>query len=65
MNFNALMKECTKPHALSHSVSGAGIALLVLYFVPALLSYLLVLGIVLLVGGIAWDFMGNPAKKSA
>ncbi|MBI4097421.1 MAG: hypothetical protein HY426_00090 [Candidatus Levybacteria bacterium] len=59
------MKECTKPHALAHSVSGAGIALLVLYFVPALAVYTLILGIVLLVGGIAWDFMSNPAKKSA
>ena len=65
MNFNALMKECTKPHALAHSVSGAGVALLVLYFVPALASYALILGVVLVVGGIAWDFMSNPAKKSA
>lgn len=60
------MKECTKPHALAHSVSGAGVALLVLYFVPALAAYTLVLGVVLLVGGIVWDFMSNPAaKKSA
>ncbi|MEK9208080.1 MAG: hypothetical protein AAB922_06340 [Patescibacteria group bacterium] len=65
MNFNALMKECTKPHALAHSVSGAGVALLVLYFVPVLASYALILGLVLVVGGIAWDFMSNPAKKSA
>mgnify|MGYP001608903476 FL=1 len=65
MNFNALMKEFTKPHALAHSVSGAGVALLVLYFVPALASYALILGLVLVVGGIAWDFMSNPAKKSA
>jgi len=57
------VKECTRPHVLAHSVSGAGIALLVLYFVPALLSYLLVLGVVLLVGAIVWDFMSNPAKK--
>ncbi len=65
MNFNALMKECTRPHALAHSVGGAGIALLVLYFVPALTSYMLVLGLVLLVGGVVWDFVSNPAKKSA
>lgn len=58
-----LLKECTKPHALAHSVSGAGIGLLVLYFVPSLVSYLLVLGLVLLVGGVVWDFMSNPAKK--
>ena len=65
MNLNAMMKECTKPHALSHSVSGAGIALLVLYFVPALANYALILGVVLVVGGMAWDMMSNPAKKSA
>lgn len=60
-----MIKECTKPHALSHTLEGAGIALLVLYFVPALFAYLLVLGLVLLIGGIAWDMMSNPAKKSA
>ncbi|MBI2621482.1 MAG: hypothetical protein HYW63_02430 [Candidatus Levybacteria bacterium] len=63
MNVNAMMKECTKPHNLAHLASGGGIALLVLYFVPALVSYLLVLGLVLLVGGFAWDFMVNPAAK--
>jgi len=57
-----MMKECMKPHALAHMVSGAGLALLVLYFVPALLTYLLVGGLVLLVGGVAWDFMSNPGK---
>lgn len=60
---NAMMKECTKPHSLAHSVSGAGVALLVLYFVPSLLSYLLVLGLVLLVGGVVWDYMSNPGVK--
>lgn len=60
---NAMVKECMKPHALNHMVSGAGIALLVLYFVPSLLSYLLVLGVVLLVVAFAWEFMTNPARK--
>ncbi len=59
-----MMKECSKPHALAHSVSGAGFALLVLNFVPALANNALILGVVLVVGGIAWDFMSNPAKKS-
>lgn len=27
MSFNAMFKECTRQHALAHSVSGAGIAL--------------------------------------
>ena len=65
MNMNAMMKECAKPHALAHSVSGAGIGLVVLALVPALASYALILGVILVVGGIAWDFMSNPAKKSA
>jgi hypothetical protein len=60
---NAMMKECTKPHALNHMVSGAGIGFLVLYFVPGLTSNLLVLGVVLLVVAFAWEFMTNPARK--
>ena len=57
------MKECTKPHALAHSVSGAGVALLVLYFLPTLTPYLLVLGLVLLIGGALWDLGSNSGKK--
>ena len=63
MNMNAMMKECAKPHALAHLVTGAGVGLLVLYFVPSLLSYLLVLGAVLLVGGILWDYWAQSSKK--
>ena len=58
-----MMKECKKPHALSHSVSGAGLALLVIYLLPTLMPYLLVLGLVLLIGGVLWDVASNPAKK--
>ncbi len=58
-----MMKECTKPHVLAHSVSGAGLALLVLYLLPTLTPYLLVLGLVLLIGGVLWDLAANPAKK--
>ena len=57
-----MMKECMKPHALAHSVTGAGVAFLVLYFVPSLLTYLLWGGVILLVLGIVWDYMTNPAK---
>lgn len=60
---NAMMKACIKPHALAHSVSGAGVALLVLYFVPSLFAYSLALGVVLLLLGIVWDYSSNPAKK--
>ena len=57
-----MMKECMKPHALAHSVTGAGVAFLVLYFVPSLLTYLLWGGVILLVVGMVWDYMTNPAK---
>ncbi len=60
-----MMKECSKPHNLSHLVSGAGIGILVLALIPGLVSLALVLGLVLLVGGLAWDFTVNPAKRSA
>lgn len=59
---NGMMKECTKPHALAHSVSGAGVGLLVLYFVPSLTANLLMLGLVLLVVGVVWDYMSQSKK---
>ena len=65
MNMNAMMKECSKPHNLAHLVTGAGIGVLVLALLPAFLDFALILGLVLLVGGLAWDMMVNPAKKSA
>ncbi len=58
----AKFKECTKPHALAHSVTGAGVGLLAVALVPALVANALILGAVLLVAGIAWDFVVNPAK---
>jgi len=63
MNMNAMFKECAKPHSLVHSVTGAGVALLVLYFVPSLLSNLLVLGVALLVVAFVLEFFVNPARK--
>jgi hypothetical protein len=62
MKFNAMFKECMKPHSLAHMVSGAGIGFLVLYFVPSLTANLLMLGLILLVVALVWDFMVNPAK---
>lgn len=63
MNFNAMFKECARPHALAHWVSGAGMGFLVLYFVPSLTANLLMLGVVLLVAAFVWELMVNPAKK--
>ncbi len=63
MNMNAMFKECAKPHALVHSVTGAGVAFLLLYFVPSLTANLLVLGIVLFVAAFILEFFVNPARK--
>lgn len=63
MNMNAMFKECMKPHAPVHSVAGAGIAFLFLYFVPSLTANLLVLGIVLFVAAFILEFFVNPARK--
>ena len=63
MNMNAMFKECMKPHALVHSITGAGIAFLLLYFIPSLTANLLVLGIVLFVIAFILEFFVNPARK--
>jgi len=60
---NEMFKECMKPHALVHMVSGAAIACLVLYFVPSLTANLLVLGIALFVIAFILEFVVNPARK--
>ncbi|OGG12370.1 hypothetical protein A3J20_05095 [Candidatus Gottesmanbacteria bacterium RIFCSPLOWO2_02_FULL_42_29] len=63
MNMNAMFKECVKPHALVHSLTGAAVAFLLLYFVPGLIDKLLVLGIILFVAAFILEFFVNPARK--
>lgn len=58
------MKECMKPHSLAHLVTGAGLGLLLIALVPALGANALILGVVLAVAGIAWDFVVNPGKAA-
>ncbi|KKS76470.1 MAG: hypothetical protein UV46_C0001G0008 [Candidatus Gottesmanbacteria bacterium GW2011_GWC2_42_8] len=60
---NAMFKECVKPHALVHSLTGAAVAFLLLYFVPGLIDKLLVLGIILFVAAFILEFFVNPARK--
>lgn len=53
-----MMKECTKPHPLLHSVAGIGIGfLLVALFGSTLIAKAMVLGIILLVVGVAGEFV--------
>ncbi len=63
MNINAMFKECMKPHALVHMLTGVAVAFLLLYFVPSLNANLLVMGIVLLVVAFVLEFLVNPARK--
>lgn len=48
------MKECLKPHALLHSVTGVGVGLLVASYVSANAT---MLGVVLVVAGLAGEFL--------
>lgn len=56
MNFDKMMKECMKPHALAHSVSGAGVALIVVSFWPTLAENAMMAGVIVLVVGVLFDF---------
>ena len=53
------MKQCMKPHALAHSVSGLGVGLILVALIPSLTANALTLGIIVLVAGIVFDFMVN------
>ena len=59
---DAMMKECTKPHAIAHSIAGIGVGLLLVGLVPSLASSGLMYGIILIVGGIAWDMYAQKKK---
>lgn len=63
MNMKAMFKECMKPHALVHTMTGAGVAFLLLYFIPSLTANLLVFGIVLFAAAFILEFFVNPARK--
>lgn len=55
MNFSKAAKECTKPHALAHSLTGFAVALIVVGLWPALGAMALTYGIILLVVGVLVD----------
>lgn len=58
-SMDAMMKSCMKPHAIAHLVTGAGVGILVLALVPSLAANALVIGIIVAVAGLAYDFMVN------
>jgi len=51
------MKECMKPHAILHIVSGAGVGLLLVAFFPGFAASALTWGLVLIVLGIVGEFL--------
>ena len=52
---NAKMKECFTPHALTHSLTGLGVGLILVSFIPALNN--LWIGVAALVVGVVFDMM--------
>lgn len=51
------MQECLKPHPLLHTVTGAGLGLLLAAWVPALAMNAVMAGVLLVVAGIAGEFL--------
>ncbi len=57
MNYDKMMKECMKPHALVHMVTGAGLGMLVMSLVPDLAMMGWMAGAVVVVVGVVLDLM--------
>lgn len=55
----AMLKECTKPHALLHTVVGVGLGLVLVSYFSGLASNALMLGLLLVVAGVAGEFVWN------
>lgn len=53
------LKECTKPHSLAHSLTGLGVGLILVSYVPALMDKSLIVGVAAVVVGIIWDYSVN------
>jgi len=52
-----MMKECTKPHALLHSLMGIGLGLVLVSLFPTLVSNALIFGIVLIIVAFVLEMM--------
>ena len=57
MDMDKMMKECMKPHALAHLVTGAGLGMVVVALVPAVAVWGWMAGVVVVVAGMVWDMM--------
>jgi hypothetical protein len=54
---NVDMSECLKKHPMLHLLSGVGIGLLLVAFMPSLASNALMLGIILFAAGVVGEFV--------
>ncbi len=54
------MKECTKPHALVHSLAGLGVGLIVAALAPNLATVMY--GIIVVVVAVVLDYMVQSKK---
>ncbi len=52
-----MMKECMKPHALMHTLTGVGLGVLLVGLVPTLGANAVMFGGLLVVAGIVGDMM--------
>lgn len=57
VSFEAMLQECFTPHSLVHVLMGVGVGLIILSFVPSLMSNALVLGVLIVVVGFLADWM--------
>ena len=60
VKMEAMMKACTKPHAIAHMVSGAGLGILIVGLIPSLAANAATIGVIVLIAGVVYDF---AAKK--
>lgn len=58
-----MMKECMKPHALMHSLTGLGLGMLLVSFLALSGDMVLWLGLGALVVGIVGDYMVQSGNK--
>ena len=50
------LKECWKPHSLAHTVFGIGLGVLLVGLFPALGAQALVVGIIVAIAALAYDY---------
>ena len=58
-SFNARLKSCTTPHAISHTLFGLGLGLVLVGLFSTLVTNALMLGVIVVVVAMAWDFVVN------